>query len=136
MKAPIFELTLDNGMKVSVKMYKGTSVFHWNSWMYKHRVFITYDGKTTTFSYYDHSERVKADDLKDVLDAIINDAFYGDVPYMDFCAEMGYDGFEEEKEAIKVHSGCRKAMYRLEYIGLREPLRVEIYHKLWSLPTP
>lgn len=136
MKAPIFEFTLDNGMKVSVKMYKGTSVFHWNSWMYKHRVFVTYDGKTATFLYYDHSERVKAKDLKDVLDAIISDASYGNLPYMDFCDEMGYDCFEEEKEASKVHTGCFKAMNKLEYIGLREPLRIEISNKLWSLPTP
>lgn len=105
-----------NGNEITAKMSVGKEVFHWDMWMFKHRVTIVIGGMKTTFSYYDHSPNPVTGDVWDALDAIMGDASYADYPYGDFCASLGYDTFD--KTARRVYNACYRSLRQLEGIGL------------------
>lgn len=113
-------VTFENSSKdtYTAKLGKGVSVFHWGGWMYKHRLTIaSADGKTT-FTFYDHEVNPDEQDIKDAIESVISDAFYGLDSFEDYCAECGYDDIEDYKTAKRIHNACIRSLAQLTRIGL------------------
>ena len=80
-------------------------------------VTISVNGEKVSFTYYDsfanwqkNITKLDADALKTALDCFLSDAmcYENARDFQDFCADFGYDPFEDRAKAMNVFRGCEK----------------------------
>ena len=82
---------------------------------YKFVVSISVNGEIAYFTFYDSFVNwqknitiLDADALKGALDCFLSDAmcYENARNFQDFCADLGYDPFEDRAKAMKAFKGC------------------------------
>lgn len=109
-------------IELTVGSYKGVPTYKWDSWRYKHKITIVYNGKKANFTFYnsqnayDNGQIYLTDgNMKDALDCIINDATtaYNCGSWHELAAEFG---IEDYNEARRVYYACNRTYFKLTYV--------------------